>query len=109
MTLGEIQARLAEILAAEEALQVDWTNVDHLCDELDRQIEASKEEVPEIVAHFLSDSDIRARDMRYGDAQRTAVRTYLSTGDYFDGVEVPWWGCLALAVVVGGVIVYALA
>ena len=58
MTLGEIQARLAEILAAEEALQVDWTNVDHLCDELDRQIEASKC----LIQKFLNSSNI----LRFG-------------------------------------------
>lgn len=109
MTPGDIQAHLAEILAAEEALTVDWSIVDRLCDELNRQLEASGMDTPEIVAHFLSDSDIRARDARYGAAQRAAVRTYLSTGDYFDGVAVPWWGCLALAVVVGCSFVWALA
>jgi hypothetical protein len=109
MTLGDIQACLAEILAAEEELTVDWPTVDRLCDELDRQLEAFGMDTPEIVAHFLSDSDIRARDARYGAAQRAAVRTYLTTGDYFDGVEVPWWGCLALAVVGVGSIVWALA
>lgn len=90
--LSDIQACLEEILAAEEAPLVDWPSVDRLCEKLDRQLEASEQDVPEIVAHFLSDSDIRARDRRYGDAQRKAIRTYLSTGDYFDGVEVPWWG-----------------
>ncbi|MBM3929334.1 MAG: hypothetical protein FJ335_12905 [Sphingomonadales bacterium] len=109
MELSDIQGRLAAILAAEEASSIDWSNVDRLCDELDRELEASGEDVPEIVAHFLSDSDIRARDARYGDAQREAIRTYLNTGDYFDGVAVPWWGCLALLVVVGGVVVWAVA
>ncbi len=102
MMLSDIQARLAEILAAEEAPLVDWATLDRLCEELDRQLEASEQEVPEIVAHFLSDADIRARDRKYGDAQRDAIRTYLATGDHFDGVAVPWWGCLALMASSGG-------
>jgi hypothetical protein len=61
------------------------------------------------VAHCLSDRDIRARDARYGDTQREAIRTYLATGDYFDGVVLPWWGCLALLVVAGGVVIWAVA
>jgi hypothetical protein len=109
MALSDIQARLAAILAAEEAPLVDWPTVDRLCDELDRQLDASSEDVPEIVAHFLSDSDIRARDGRYGDNQREAIRTYLATGDYFDGVALPWWWCLVLPVVAGGVVVWAVA
>ena len=109
MTLGDIQARLADILATEEAPSVDWPTVDRLCEELDRQLEVADEDMPEIVAHFLSDSDIRARDMSYGDAQRDAIRTYLATGEYFDGVAVPWWGCLALMLVVGGLAVWSLA
>ena len=109
MTLSDIQARLADILATEEAPLVDWPTVDRLCEELDRQLEVSREDVPEIVAHFLSDSDIRARDTSYGDAQRDAIRTYLATCDYFDGVAVPWWGCLAPMLVVVGVVVWALA
>lgn len=109
MTLSNIQARLAEILAAEETRPVDWAAVDRLCEELDRQLEASEEDVPEIVSHFLSDSDIRARDGRYGDAQRDAIRTYLATGDYFNGVAVPRWGCLVLGVVAGALFLWALA
>lgn len=109
MAISDIQARLAAILAAEEASSVDWLTVDRLCDELDREINASGEDVPEIVAHFLSDSDIRARDIRYGDAQREAIRTYLETGDYFDGVALPMWGCLVLLIVAGGVVAWAVA
>ena len=109
MTLNDTQGRLAAILAAEEASSVDWSTVDRLCDELDRELGASREDVPEIVAHFLSDSDIRARDVRYGNAQREAIRTYLKTGDYFDGVALPWWSCLTLLVVAGGVAVWAVA
>ena len=107
MAPSDIQARLATILAAEEAPLVDWPTVDRLCNELDRAIEASSEDVAEIVAHFLSDSDIRARDTRYGDAQREAIRTYLATGVYIDGVAAPWWGCLAPLIVVGGLVVWA--
>jgi hypothetical protein len=109
MTLGEMQTRLAKILAAEEALAVDWPTVDRLCEELDRQFEASQTDAPEIVAHFLADSDIRARDTRYGDTQRSALRTYLATGDYLDGIGVSWWGCLALVAVVVCSITWALA
>ena len=89
ITLSDIQARLAAILAAEEASSVDWPTVDRLCAELDCELDASGEDAPEIVAHFLSNSDIRARDARYGDAQREAIQTYLKTGDYFDGVALP--------------------
>lgn len=109
MTLSDIQGRLAEILAAEETRPVDWAAVDRLCEKLDSQLEVSEEDVPEIVSHFLSDSDIRARDARYGNAQRDAIRTYLATGDYFDGVAVPRWGCLVLVVVAGVLFVWALA
>lgn len=109
MATSDIQARLTRILAAEEAPIVDWPVVDRLCDELDRDLEASSDDIPEIVAHFLSDSDIRARDASYGETQRNAIRTYLATGDYFDGVAIPWWGCLALVAATGGAIAWALA
>lgn len=109
MALTDIQARLAEILAAEEAAVVDWATVGRLCDQLDCELDSSKGDVPEIVAHFLADSDIRARDPRYGLAQRDAIRTYLATGDYFDGVEVPWWGCAVLVALVGGAIWWTMA
>jgi hypothetical protein len=90
MPTSDIQARLTAIIAAEEAPVVDWHAVDRLCDELDRDLGASSDDIPEIVAHFLCDSDIRARDATYGETQRDAIRTYLATGDYFDGVAVPW-------------------
>ena len=109
MGLNDIQARLSAILAAEETPSIDWPTVVRLCDELHRELDASSEDVPEIVAHFLSDSDIRVRDARYGDNQREAVRTYLATGDYFEGVALPWWGCLALLVVAGGLVIWAVA
>lgn len=109
MPPSDIQARLTTILAAEEAPVVDWPAVDRLCDQLERDLEASSDDIPEIVAHFLSDSDIRARDASYGETQRDAIRTYIATGEYFDGVAVPWWGCFALVVSVGGVIAWALA
>jgi len=109
MATRDIQTRLTRILAAEEAPIVDWPVVDRLCDELDRDLTASSDDIPEIVAHFLSDSDIRARDARYGESQRDAIRTYLATGDYFDGIVVPWWGCAALVAAVGGAIAWAVA
>jgi hypothetical protein len=109
MATSDIQARLTRILAAEAAPIVDWPVVDRLCDELDRDLDASSDDIPEIVTHFLSDSDIRARDASYGETQRDAVRTYLATGDYFDGVAVPWWGCFALVAAVVGAIAWALA
>ncbi len=109
MATSDLQARLTRILAAEEAPQVDWPVVDRLCDELERDLDACNDDIPEIVAHFVSDSDIRARDASYGETQRDAIRTYLATGDYFDGVAVPWWGCFALVAAVGGVIAWALA
>jgi hypothetical protein len=109
MATSDLQARLTRILAAEEAPIVDWPVVDRLCDELERDLDACNDDIPEIVAHFVSDSDIRARDASYGETQRDAIRTYLATGDYFDGVAVPWWGCFALVAAVGGVIAWALA
>jgi hypothetical protein len=108
MPTSDIQARLTRILADEEALIVDWPVIDRLCEELGRDLDASSDDIPEIVAHFLSDSDIRARDASYGETQRDAIRTYLATGDYFDGVAVPWWGCFALVAAVGGAIAWAL-
>jgi hypothetical protein len=108
MVSSDTKTRLTAILAAEEASLVDWSIIDRLCDELDRHLDASSDDIPEIVAHFLSDSDIRARDSGYGGTQRAAIRTYLATGDYFDGVAVPWWGCFALVAVVGGAIAWAL-
>ena len=109
MATSDIQARLTRILAAEEVPIVDWPVVDRLCYELDRDLDASSDDIPEIVAHFLSDSDIRARDASYGETQRDAIRTYLATGDYFDGVAVPWWGCFALVAAVGAALAWALA
>ena len=109
MALNDMQTRLARIIAAEEEPVVDWPAVDVLCDELERDLEASSDDIPEIVAHFLSDSDIRARNAKYGESQRDAIRNYLATGEYFDGIAVPWWGCLVLVVVGGVVIAWALA
>jgi len=108
MPTSDIQARLTRILADEKALIVDCPVIDRLCEELGRDLDGSSDDIPEIVAHFLSDSDIRARDASYGETQRDAIRTYLATGDYFDGVAVPWWGCFALVAAVGGAIAWAL-
>ncbi|KQS03329.1 hypothetical protein ASG11_02860 [Sphingomonas sp. Leaf357] len=109
ITLSVLQARLANILLVEEASAPDWFAVEQLCQELDRELDASGDDVPEIVTHFLSDADIRARDRRYGDTQREAIRLYVATGKYDDGVALPWWGCLALLVLIGAMIAWASA
>ena len=75
MEPSDIQTRLTTIVAAEEAPVVDWSAVDRLCDQLERDLETSSDDIPEIVAHFLSDSDIRARNASYGETQRDAIRT----------------------------------
>jgi hypothetical protein len=109
MVSSDTKACLTAILAAEEASIVDWSIIDRLCNKLDRDLDASSDDIPKIVAYFLSDSDIRARDSGYGEKQGDAIRTYFATGDYFDGVAVPWWVCFALLAVVGGAIAWALA
>ena len=106
MTQEDLQARLIEILANEEAPSIDWMTVERLCADLDSELENSGDDVPEVVAHFLSDTDIRARDSKYGDAQREAIRLYVKTGEYDDGVALPWRGCLAAIAIIGTLIAW---
>lgn len=101
MDVAHLQARLAEILEAEEGEHVEWARVEHLCLNLAEELDSQRNTYPEAVAHYLSDSDIRARDPDYGDGQRAAVRQYLTTGEYDDGVVIPLWGCVTIVLILG--------
>ena len=109
MDLPQLQSRLNAILAEEEAASVDWGEVDRLCEALSRELDApGASHYPEIVAHFLCDSDIRCRDQAYADAQRAKVRRFVITGEYDDSVAIPWWGCLGAVLFIGAVLVWIL-
>lgn len=101
----ELRSRLAAILDDEEVASVDWIDIERRCLELAQEIQGREQDCPEIVAHYLCDSDIRARDSAYADRQRDGVRRYVTTGEYDDSVAVPWWGCLGfLALIAAGLV-----
>ena len=97
----ELRSRLAAILDDEEDASVNWIDIERRCLELAEEIRGREEDCPEIVLHYLCDSDIRGRDVAYADHQRDAVRRYVLTGEYDDSVAVPWWGCWGFLVLVG--------
>lgn len=108
METTDLRARLADILAKEEADQVDWSVIEHLCLDLANDLNRTGDDYPEAVAHYLCDSDIRSRDPKYAEGQREAVKRFVATGEYDDGVVVPGWGCLAVIGLIGAGILWLL-
>jgi len=104
MDTATLQARLVEIIAEEEADPADWAKVERLCEILAKELDETGFDCPEIVAHYLSDPDIRVRDPKYGDNQREYIRLYINAGEYDDSVAIPWRGCLIFFVLIGAIL-----
>ena len=102
MDVDELRRRLGAILSEEEREVVDWTTVSAMLDELAADVKGS--EFPHFVHHFISDSDIRAKDPVYGQDQRQEVRRFVDTGGYDPDwdKEIRPWGCIAAVVGIGG-------
>jgi hypothetical protein len=96
MEMDELRRRLGMILAAEEKEPADWSAVERLASELQRQLHTDV--TPEIVSHYLDDADIRARSETYAVGQRRKVRRFVELGEYDDGTPVPLWGCTLVLV-----------
>jgi hypothetical protein len=94
MSLDELREQLRVILDAEERTPVDWSHVNQLIDELQNKINADPgSDCPHLVYHFLSDSDIRAKDAEYGASQRADIRRFAETGDrsVVESAPAPKW------------------
>jgi hypothetical protein len=100
MNMEELRQRLAAILDQEERGVVDWASVEAMFDRLDADLKDS--ECPHFVYHFISDSDIRAKDPVYGDHQRQEVRRFVETGEYVESKAVSPLGCIAVMAALGG-------
>lgn len=95
MDTEALQKRIGEILAEEERADPNWAAIDAMCDKLRRDLGGhSKATVPHIMWHFLSDSDIRAKDADYGQKQRLEIRCFVETGKCNDSKQVSPWGCI---------------
>lgn len=101
--MDDLRRRIGQILAIEDSDPPDWPQVERLTDELQQELEAEPDtKLPEVIGHYLDDSDIRARDEAYAAHQREAVRRFVDTGNYADSTPVPMWTCaVALAAVLG--------
>ncbi len=102
----ELRGRLATILAVEEAEPTDWSEVERLASQLQRELPIDA--TPEAVHHYLNDADIRSRDTSYGAKQRQDVRRYVDHGEFHDGIPVPWWGCAFVLLGAAGVVKWLL-
>ena len=102
MDTHELRQRLAAILMEEEREVVDWTAVNEMLNELNDDLTSGSPECPHFVHHFISDSDIRAKDNTYGEHQRLEVKRFVETGDFKDGKALSSLGCVALVAALGG-------
>jgi hypothetical protein len=102
VNVADLRRRVGAILAAEDAQPPDWAQVERLSDELLQQLTSEPEtECPEIVNHYLDDSDIRSNDEAYAKGQREEVRRFVTTGQYRDSTPISLWTCaVVLAVTV---------
>lgn len=92
MDFDELRSRLASILIIEEREPTDWSAVERLASELQREVPIDA--TPESVHHYLDDADIRSRDEAYAARQRREVHRFVEHGDYDDGTPIPLWGCV---------------
>ena len=99
MDQSELRSRLGAILSEEERDVVNWTTVKRLIDDLYEDLEGS--DCPHFVHHFLADSDIREKDLEYGDHQRVEVREFVETGEYVESEEGSCWWPLGVVAAVG--------
>lgn len=97
-----LRQRLAAVLLEEEREVVDWTAVDEMLNQLNDDLTKSSPECPHFVRHFISDSDIRAKDKTYGEHQRLEVKRFVETGEYEDSKAVSPLGCVALVAALAG-------
>lgn len=96
MDTKALRQRLGDILREEDRSDVDWELVKRMCEKLDQDLDSqSGVDCPNIVSHFLRDSDIRAKDADYGRGQRVEIRRFVETGECNDSKEVSAWGCVA--------------
>jgi hypothetical protein len=101
----ELRERLGVILREEERENVDWETVGRMCRELPVLLAP---DCPHFVHHYLSDSDIRAKDEVYGSEQRAEIRRFVETRQYVDSQEIPPWACLGVIAAVGAALFVAL-
>jgi hypothetical protein len=107
MDTATLRHRLTDILDEEERSNVDWKAVERLCMALSADLQDQPDsECPHIVYHFLSDADIRAKDARYGQGQRTEIRRFADTGEYYDSRPMSGRGCSTVAIVCLGSLLY---
>ena len=80
-----LRQRLTGILDEEERPNADWNVVEGLCVKLSDDVRSQPNpDCLHIVYHFLSDSDIRAKDAEYGRGQRVEIRRFADTGECND-------------------------
>ena len=105
MDATELRERLGVILREEERENADWETVGRMCRELPAVLPP---DCPHSVHHYLSDSDIRAKDKVYGSEQRAEIKCFVETGEYVDSQEVSPWACLGVIAAVGAALFVAL-
>ncbi|WP_426692948.1 hypothetical protein ACMC5O_002467 [Sphingomonas sediminicola] len=107
MNTATLRQRLIAILNEEERPNVDWHAVEDLCTKLSDDLENHpNQDCPHIVHHFLADADIRAKDAEYGRKQRVEIRRFADTGECDDSKPVSGRGCLAVAIVCLGALLF---
>lgn len=102
MNQDELRNRLAAILVEEEREVVNWATVNAMLGKLAADLKGS--EYPHFIGHFMSDSDIRAKDNVYGDHQRAEVTRFVDTGEYEESQAVSPLGCWLVAAALGGLV-----
>jgi hypothetical protein len=83
MTLEELRAELAAILAREECPQVDWANVEFLSKRTYARLTepGTPQDFPhEELIGYLAGFNRRRWDGEFGEQQRRWLRTYLRAG-----------------------------
>jgi hypothetical protein len=106
---ADLRRRVGAILAAEDAEPPDWARVELLSNELLQQLSAEPEtECPEIVNHYLDDSDIRSNDGAYAKRQRQEIRRFVTTGEYPESTPIPLWACAVVLAVALGLVIWLL-
>jgi hypothetical protein len=109
VNVTDLRRRVGAILAAENAERPDWAQVERLTDELLQQLSAEPDtECPEIVNHYLDDSDIRSNDEAYAKRQREEIRRFVTAGEYRKGTPIPLWTCAVVLAVALGVVIWLL-
>ena len=106
MDVDELRRRLAAILAAGEGARADWAEVGRLKAELRRQLRAEPDtECPDVVTHFLEESDVPANDDELAAWQREEVRRFVETGGYTNR-RAPVWTCPLILALIGGFVLW---